>query len=156
MHTLLILLVITVIALLINFAIKPAKAKYDVVKDIIALKTQTVNLLNQVLKVDTTKLVDFHVPEIHCDGLINRVLSPDELLALYKSDPGLYTKLAICGYTRTVGMLHVFALWSSVSKSKDLKSFKYLVDCVNNIKWTDPALFADFHTTNSMLAKCII
>jgi hypothetical protein len=143
-------------ALFINFAIKPAKAKYDVVKDIITLKTQTVNLLNKVLKVDTTKLVDFHVPEIHCDGLINRVLSPEELVALYKSDPGLYAKLAMCGYTRTVGMLHVFALWSSASKSKDLKSFKYLVDCVNNLKWEDPAMFVDFHTANSMLGKCII
>lgn len=154
MHTLFILLTIIVIALLFIFV--KARRRHDVVKDIITLKTQTVNLLNKILKVDTTKLVDFHVPEIHCDGLINRVLSPEELVDLYKSDPGLYAKLAMCGYTRTVGMLHVFALWSSSSKPKDLKSFKYLVDCVNNLKWADPAMFVDFHTANSMLGKCII
>jgi hypothetical protein len=132
------------------------KAKSDILKDLTTLKTSTVNMLNKLLKVDTTKLVDFHIPDVHCDGTIDRILSPDELLKLSTSDPSMYKKLVACGYTRTVGLLHSFALWSSISKSKDIKSFNYFVDCINRIQWTDPTLFQDFHSNKSKIGKCIV
>jgi len=113
-------------------------------------------MLNKVLKVDTTKLVDFHIPDVHCDGIISRLLSPDELVKLYKENAQLYNKLVACGYTRTVGLLHAFALWSSMSKTKDMKSFKYFVDCINHIQWSDPTLFVDFHSPKSKIGKCIV
>ena len=155
MHAIVITLLIIslIIALMI---IKPIRAKNDILKDLTTLKTSTVNMLNKILKVDTSKLVDFHVPDVHCDGVIGRILSPDELLKLSSSDPSEYKKLVACGYTRTVGLLHSFALWSSMSKSKDMKSFKYFVDCVKSIQWTDPTLFQDFHSNKSKIGKCIV
>jgi len=113
-------------------------------------------MLNKVLKVDTTKLVDFHIPDVHCDGLIDHILSPEELVKLSHDNIDLYKKLVTCGYTRTVGLLHGFALWSSLSKTKDLKSFKYFIDCINHIVWDDPTLFIDFHSTKSKIGKCVV
>ncbi|AHL67596.1 ribonucleotide-diphosphate reductase subunit alpha [Chloriridovirus anopheles1] len=113
-------------------------------------------MLNKVLKVDTAKLVDFHVPDVHCDGIIDRILSPEELVKLHQSNKSLYTQLVGCGYTRTVGLLHAFALWSSMSKTKDMKSFQHFMDCVKKVEWKDPALFVDFHTPKSKIGKCII
>lgn len=135
---------------------RPVRAKANILKDLTTLKTHTVNMLNKVLKVDTTKLVNFHVPDVHCDGLIDHIMSPDELVKLFHNNPTLYNKLITCGYTRTVGLLHGFALWSSMSKTKDMKSFQYFVDCINHIEWKDPTLFVDFHSTKSKIGKCII
>ncbi len=136
--------------------LKPLKYKSSLLKDLKTLKTHTVNMLNKTLKVDTTKLVDFHIGDLsHCD-MINTILSPDELVKLSKENPSLYDKLVACGYTRTVGLLHGYALWVDLSKSKDLKSFNYFVECINKIQWKDPALFLDFHTPKSKLGKCII
>jgi len=132
------------------------KAKHSLLKDLMTLKTHTVNMLNKTLKVDTTKLVDFHVPDVHCDGILDTVLSPDELVKLSRENLDLYNKLIACGYTRTVGMLHGFALWSDLSKTKDMKSIKYFVDCINRIEWKDPTLFIDFHTPKSKIGKCIV
>lgn len=130
--------------------------KTAILKELSLLKTQTVNMLNKILKVDTTKIVDFHIPEVHCDGLINRILSPDELFKLARENAALYAKLATCGYTRTVGLLHGFALWTEMSKTKDIKSFNYFVSCINHIEWKDPAVFSGFHSPNSKLSKCIV
>jgi hypothetical protein len=136
--------------------LKPMKAKHSLLKDLMTLKTHTVNMLNKTLKVDTTKLVDFHVPDVHCDGILDTVLSPDELVKLSRENLDLYNKLIACGYTRTVGMLHGFALWSDLSKTKDMKSFQYFVDCIKRIEWKDPTLFIDFHTPKSKIGKCIV
>jgi len=155
MHQLIILLSVLLIVVLLML-LKPMKAKHSLLKDLMTLKTHTVNMLNKTLKVDTTKLVDFHVPDVHCDGILDTVLSPDELVKLSRENLDLYNKLIACGYTRTVGMLHGFALWSDLSKTKDMKSIKYFVDCINRIEWKDPTLFIDFHTPKSKIGKCIV
>lgn len=155
MHQLIIPLAILLVIVLI-YSFKPVRAKINILKDLTTLKTHTVNMLNKTLKVDTTKLIDFHIPDVHCDGIIDRVLSPEELAKLGHDDPELYNKLVACGYTRTVGLLHGFALWSDMSKTKDLKSFKYFVDCINHVTWKDPTLFIDFHSTKSKIGKCIV
>jgi hypothetical protein len=155
MHQLIILLSVLLIVVLLML-LKPMKAKHSLLKDLMTLKTHTVNMLNKTLKVDTTKLVDFHVPDVHCDGIKNTVLSPDELVKLSRENLDLYNKLIACGYTRTVGMLHGFALWSDLSKTKDMKSFQYFVDCIKRIEWKDPTLFIDFHTPKSKIGKCIV
>jgi len=152
----LLLSLVLIILFLVLMMFHPARAKRNILKDLMTLKTHTVNMLNKVLKVDTTKLVDFHVPDVHCDGLIDRILSPDELVALNHNNLNLYNKLVMCGYTRTVGLLHGLALWSSMSKTKDLKSFKYFVDCINHVEWKDPTLFVDFHSPKSKIGKCIV
>lgn len=151
-----IILLIIVLLIVLLYFLKPIRAKTSLLKDISILKTNTVNMLNKVLKVDMTKLVDFHVPDVHCNGIIDSILSPEELVKLSRENITLYNKLVTCGYTRTVGLLHSFALWSSMSKTKDMKSFKYFVDCINHIKWQDPSLFVDFHSTKSKIGKCII
>lgn len=153
MHLIIILALLLALVLLV---LRPASAKANVLRNITTLKTHTVNMLNKILKVDTTKLVDFHIQDVHCDGVIDRVLSPDELVKLSQENKSLYAKLVECGYTRTVGLLHGFALWSSMSKTKDLKSFNYFVDCVNHIEWKDPTLFVDFHSIKSKIGKCIV
>lgn len=155
MHQLIILLSVLLIVVLLML-LKPMKAKHSLLKDLMTLKTHTVNMLNKTLKVDTTKLVDFHVPDVHCDGILDTVLSPDELVKLSRENLDLYNKLIACGYTRTVGMLHGFALWSDLSKTKDMKSFQYFVDCISRIEWKDPTLFIDFHTPKSKIGKCIV
>jgi hypothetical protein len=155
MQPLIIILAILLIVVL-YYAFHPYRAKVNILQDITTLKTHTVNMLNKVLKVDTTKLVDFHIPDLHCDGIIDRILSPEELVKLSRSNATLYNKLVSCGYTRTVGLLHGFALWSSMSKTKDMKSFQYFVDCINHIEWKDPNLFVDFHSTKSKIGKCIV
>jgi len=155
MHQLIILLSVLLIVVLLML-LKPMKAKHSLLKDLMTLKTHTVNMLNKTLKVDTTKLVDFHVPDVHCDGILDTVLSPDELVKLSRENLDLYNKLIACGYTRTVGMLHGFALWSDLSKTKDMKPIKYFVDCINRIEWKDPTLFIDFHTPKSKIGKCIV
>jgi hypothetical protein len=113
-------------------------------------------MLNKVLKVDTTKLIDFHIPDVHCDGIIDRILSPDELVNMSRDNLTLYNKLVACGYTRTVGLLHSFALWSSMSKTKDMKSFQYFVDCINHIEWKDSTVFIDVHSIKSKIGKCVV
>lgn len=153
MHYLIILLLLL---LIIYLGFKPIQTKANLLNDLTTLKTHTVNLLNKILKTDTTKLIDFHIPDVHCNGLMDKILSPDELYKLSTTDLNLYKKLVLCGYTRTVGLLHGFALWSSLSKSKDLKSFQYFVDCVTKIQWSDPTLFIDFHSTKSKIGKCIV
>jgi hypothetical protein len=153
MH-LIIILVLLLLALV--FILRPARAKANILKDISTLKTHTVNMLNKILKVDTTKFLNFHIQDLHCDGIIDRILSPDELVKLFHENTSLYNKLVTCGYTRTVGLLHGFALWSSMSKTKDMKSFNYFVDCVNHIEWKDPSLFVDFHSIKSKIGKCIV
>ena len=150
----LILALLLIVVLL--YAFKPVRAKANILKDLTTLKTHTVNMLNKVLKVDTTKLIDFHVPDVHCDGIIDRILSPQELVQMSRDNLTLYNKLVACGYTRTVGLLHGFALWSSMSKTKGMKSFQYFTDCINHVKWNDPTLFVDFHSTKSKIGKCII
>jgi hypothetical protein len=152
----LILLLLLLSLLVLFFAFKPVRAKSSILKDLRLLKTHTVNMLNKVLKFDTSKLVDFHIPDVHCDGIIDRILSPEELVKLNHDNLTLYNKLIACGYTRTVGLLHSFALWSSISKSKDRKSFQYFIDCINHIEWKDPTLFVDFHTSKSKVGKCIV
>lgn len=154
MHQLIIPLVLLIVVL--YYAFKPVRAKVNILQDIITLKTHTVNMLNKVLKVDTTKLIDFHIPDVHCDGIIDRILSPEELVKLSHDNLTLYNNLVACGYTRTVGLLHGFALWSSMSKTKDMKSFQYFVDCINHVEWKDPTLFIDFHSTKSKIGKCIV
>lgn len=156
MHRLILLLLLIVIGFLVYYTLRPIRTKMNILKDLTTLKTHTVNLLNKVLKVDTTKLVDFHIPDVHCDGVIDRILSPDELVKLSHDNPDLYNKLFTCGYTRTVGLLHGFALWSSVSKTKDMKSFQYFMDCIKHIEWKDPALFVNFHSNTSIIGKCIV
>lgn len=153
MHYLIILLLLF---LILYLGFKPIQTKASLLNDLTTLKTHTVNLLNKILKTDTTKLVDFHIPDVHCNGLMDKILSPDELYKLSTTDLNLYKKLVLCGYTRTVGLLHGFALWSSLSKSKDLKSFQYFVDCVTKIQWNDPTLFIDFHSAKSKVGKCIV
>ena len=153
MHYLIILLLLF---LILYLGFKPIKTKANLLNDLTTLKTHTVNLLNKILKTDTTKLIDFHIPDVHCNGLMDKILSPDELYKLSTTDLDLYNKLVLCGYTRTVGLLHGFALWSSLSKSKDLKSFQYFVDCVTKTQWNDPTLFIDFHSTKSKIGKCIV
>lgn len=153
MHYLIILLLLL---LILYLEFKPIQTKANLLNDLTTLKTYTVNLLNKILKTDTTKLIDFHIPDVHCNGLMDKILSPDELYKLSTTDLNLYKKLVLCGYTRTVGLLHGFALWSSLSKSKDLKSFQYFVDCVTKIQWNDPTLFLDFHSTKSKIGKCIV
>jgi hypothetical protein len=153
MHYLIILLLLL---LILYLGFKPIQTKANLLNDLTTLKTHTVNLLNKILKTDTTKLIDFHIPDVHCNGLMDKILSPDELYKLSTTDLNLYKKLVLCGYTRTVGLLHGFALWSSLSKSKDLKSFQYFVDCVTKIQWNDPTLFIDFHSTKSKIGKCIV
>jgi hypothetical protein len=155
MQQLIIPLAILLIVVL-YYAFKPVRAKVNILQDITTLKTHTVNMLNKVLKVDTTKLIDFHIPDVHCDGVIDRILSPEELVKLSHDNLALYNKLVACGYTRTVGLLHGFALWSSMSKTKDMKSFQYFVDCINHVEWKDPTLFIDFHSTKSKIGKCIV
>lgn len=132
------------------------KAKFKLADDLKNLKTHTVNMLNSVLKTDMTKMVDFHLPDVHCDGMVDRIMSPDELVNTFHTDPALYNKLVACGYTRTVGLLHGFALWSSMSKSRDSKSFKYFADCVNRIDWKNPVLFVNFHSASSIIGKCVL
>ena len=153
MHSLLILLALM---LVLVFILRPARAKFNIIKDISTLKTHTINMLNKILKVDTSKLVDFHVPEVHCEGVIDRILTPDELVKLVGENKALYNELASCGYTRTVGLLHGFALWANMSKTKDMKSFRYFVDCINRVEWKDPNLFLEFHSPKSKIAKCIV
>lgn len=153
MHYLIILLLLF---LILYLGFKPIQTKANLLNDLTTLKTHTVNLLNKILKTDTTKLIDFHIPDVHCNGLMDKILSPDELYKLSTTDLNLYKKLVLCGYTRTVGLLHGFALWSSLSKSKDLKSFQYFVDCVTKIQWNDPTLFIDFHSAKSKIGKCIV
>lgn len=153
MHYLIILLLLF---LILYLGFKPIQTKANLLNDLTTLKTHTVNLLNKILKTDTTKLIDFHIPDVHCNGLMDKILSPDELYKLSTTDLDLYKKLVLCGYTRTVGLLHGFALWSSLSKSKDLKSFQYFVDCVTKTQWNDPTLFIDFHSTKSKIGKCIV
>ena len=153
MHYLIILLLLF---LILYLGFKPIQTKANLLNDLTTLKTHTVNLLNKILKTDTTKLIDFHIPDVHCNGLMDKILSPDELYKLSTTDLNLYKKLVLCGYTRTVGLLHGFALWSSLSKSKDLKSFQYFVDCFTKIQWNDPTLFIDFHSTKSKIGKCIV
>lgn len=157
MQQLVIPLFILLIAILILIfrPLKKANVEKKLIKDLITLKTSTVNMLNKVLKTDTTKLIDFHIPDIHCNGVIDNILSPDKLVKLYHDNLNLYNKLIICGYTRTVGLLHGFALWSSTSKAKDMKSFQYFVNCITSIEWKDPTLFVDFHSPNSKIGKCI-
>lgn len=150
------IIILALLLTLVFFVLRPVQAKYNILKDITTLKVHTVNMLNKILKVDTTKLVDFHIPNIHCDGIIGRILSPDELVKLYHDNLSLYNTLVHCGYTRTVGLLHSFALWSSMSKTKDMKSFKYFVDCVSHIEWNDPTLFVDFHSAKSKIGKCVV
>lgn len=147
-----VILLITILILML----RPVKAKINILRDLTTLKTHTVNMLNKVLKMDTTKLIDFHIPDVHCDGIIDRILSPEELVKLHQNNINLYNQLITCGYTRTVGLLHAFALWSSMSKAKDLKSFQYFVDCVKKVEWKDPTLFVDFHTPKSKIGKCVI
>ena len=138
------------------YVLRPVRAKVNILRDLTTLKTHTVNMLNKALKVDTTKLVDFHIPDVHCDGIIDRILSPDELVKMSHDNLALYNKLIACGYTRTVGLLHGFALWSSMSKTKDMKSFQYFVDCINHVEWKDPTLFVDFHSIKSKIGKCVV
>ena len=156
MHHFILPLVLLLVIMLLYFVLIPIKNKHTILQDLTTLKTHTVNMLNKVLKTDTTKLIDFHIPDVHCEGLIDRILSPDELVKLSHDNLDLYNKLVACGYTRTVGLLHSFALWSSISKTKDLKSFKYFVDCINAIQWKDPSLFIDFHSSKSKISKCIV
>ncbi|ABF82115.1 hypothetical protein MIV085L [Invertebrate iridescent virus 3] len=132
------------------------RTKDKLLKDLNTLKINTVNLLNQVLKTDTTKLVDFHIANVHCDGIIDRLLSPDELAQLYHKDYPLYKRLVGCGYTKTVGLLHGFALWASETKTRDVSSLKYFIDCISTLDWKEPNLFAGFHTTESKVKKCIV
>lgn len=153
--TFLLLAILLVILLFVVFG-RPLKYKVDIIKDLTTLKTHTVNMLNKVLKIDTTKLVDFHVPDVHCNGIIDRILSPEELVELSHKNLSLYNQLVTCGYTRTVGLLHGFALWSSMSKTKDLKSFQYFVECIKRVEWKDPTLFIDFHSPKSKIGKCIV
>lgn len=155
MHKISIVLLSLVIIILYVF-LKPHKNKKSILKDLTTLKTETVNKLNKILKVDTSKMVDFHVPDVHCEGIIDHVMSPEELFKLSGTDPTLYKSLVNCGYTRTVGLLHGFVLWTSLSKAKDLKSFKYFIDCINKIKWSDPTLFSDFHSSKSKISVCIV
>ena len=156
MHQLLLTILIVVLIIVFLFVFKPIRAKSNVLKDILTMKIHTVNMLNKVLKIDTTKMVNDTIPDTHCDGIISSILSPDELVKLSHQNTTLYNKLVACGYTRTVGLLHGFALWSSTSKTKDLKSLKYFIDCVNHIQWKDPSLFVNFHSTTSKIGKCII
>ena len=153
MHLIIILVLLVALTM---FVLRPIRAKANILKDISTLKTHTVNMLNKILKADTTALLDFHIQNVHCEGIIDRILSPDELVKLFHKNPNLYNKLVTCGYTRTVGLLHGFALWSSLSKTKDMKSFKYFVDCINHIEWKDPSLFVEFHSSKSKIAKCIV
>jgi hypothetical protein len=150
------IIILVLLLALVMFILRPVRAKANILKDISTLKTHTVNMLNKILKVDTTKLLNFHIQDVHCDGIIDRILSPDELVKLYNENASLYNKLVTCGYTRTVGLLHGFALWSSMSKTKDLKSFKYFVNCVERIEWKDPSLFVEFHSLKSKIGKCIV
>lgn len=152
----LILLLALLLIVVLFYVLRPVRAKVNILRDLTTLKTHTVNMLNKVLKVDTTKLIDFHIPDVHCDGIIDRILSPDELVKMSHDNLTLYNKLVACGYTRTVGLLHGFALWSSMSKTKDMKSFKYFVDCINHIEWKDPTLFIDFHSIKSKIGKCVV
>ena len=147
---------VLLLIVILYLVFKPVRAKANILQDLTTLKTHTVNMLNKVLKVDTTKLINFHIPDVHCDGIIDHIMSPDELVKLNHDNPTLYNKLISCGYTRTVGLLHGFALWSSMSKTKDMKSFQYFVDCINHIEWKDPTLFIDFHTPKSKIGKCIV
>jgi hypothetical protein len=155
MHEFIITLAVLLIVVLF-YTHRPVQSKINLIKELTTLKTHTVNMLNKVLKVDTTKLVDFHIPDVHCDGIINRIYSPEELVKLSRENKDFYDKLVACRYTRTVGLLHGFALWSSMSKTKDMKSFKYFVDCINHLEWKDPAMFEDFHSGKSKIGKCII
>jgi hypothetical protein len=137
--------------------LKPHKNKANIIKELTTLKTHTINMLNKTLGIDTSKLVDFHISsDAHCEGIVNHIMSPDELFKLSTTNPNLYKKLVECGYTRTVGLLHGFALWTSLSKAKDFKSFQYFIDCINKIVWSDPTLFLDFHSTKSKLGVCIV
>ena len=154
MHVLVIAVTLLIVGLVL-LRIHPEKTRSNLLKELTTMKTHTVNILNKILKVDTTKLVDFHIPNVHCDGLISKILTPDELVKLYQTDKDFYDKLVKCGYTRTVGLLHGFVLWTTNSKTKNIKSFKYFTDCVQKIEWKDPNLFIDFHTTKSKIGKCI-
>ena len=156
MHNFILPLTLLLLIVVLYLVFRPMKAKANILKDLTTLKTHTVNMLNKVLKVDTTKLVNFHIPDVHCDGIIDHIMSPDELVKLSHDNPTLYNKLTTCGYTRTVGLLHGFALWSSMSKTKDMKSFQYFMDCINHVEWKDPTLFIDFHSTKSKIGKCIV
>jgi hypothetical protein len=156
-HYQLMLLAVALIVSLMYWIFHPInRSKNRLIDHLTTIKTQTVNMLNTVLKTDTTKLVDYHVPDVHCDGVVDHVMSPDELLKLVQTNPTLYNKLVSCGYTRTVGLLHGLALWSSTSKTKDLSSFNYFVKCINSIEWKNPALFVNFHSPASIVGKCIM
>ncbi len=155
MHKVMTILLLIFIIILYVF-LKPRKNKINIIKELTTLKTQTVNLLNKTLKIDTSKLVDFHIPDVHCEGIIDHIMSPDELFKLSSTNPNLYKKLIECNYTKTVGLLHGFVLWTNLSKTKDMKSFQYFIDCVNKIVWSDPALFNNFHSTKSKIGICIV
>jgi hypothetical protein len=155
MHKVMTILLLIFIIILYVF-LKPRKNKINIIKELTTLKTQTVNLLNKTLKIDTSKLVDFHIPDVHCEGIIDHIMSPDELFKLSSTNPNLYKKLIECNYTKTVGLLHGFVLWTNLSKTKDMKSFQYFIDCVNKIVWSDPTLFNNFHSTKSKIGICIV
>lgn len=142
---------------LLLVAISKAKAnKYDLTEDLRRLKIHTVNALNKVLKIDTTRFLDFHIPEVHCDGLVSKILSPEELVKISVDNPPLFQKLAACGYTRVVGLVHAFVLWPSLSKSKDLASFKRFVEYAEKLDWQNPKVFVDFHSKSSVVGSKMI
>lgn len=145
-----------ILIIILYVFLKPRKNKINILKELVTLKIQTVNLLNKTLKIDTSKLVDFHIPDVHCEGIIDRIMSPDELFKLSSTNPNLYKKLVECNYTKTVGLLHGFVLWTDLSKTKDMKSFQYFIDCVNKIVWSDPTLFNNFHSIKSKIGTCIV
>ena len=156
MNQFIIIVLIVLVTVGLLYALVPIKHKMSVLKDLSTLKTHTVNMLNKVLRVDTTAIVDQLIPDTHCDGIIGKILSPDELYKLAKSNPTLYNKLVACGYTKTIGLLHGLVLWSNVSKTKDMKSFKHFVECAKHIQWKEPELFIGFHSPKSQINKCII
>lgn len=153
MIKLLIFIIIIILGLLL---LKPLYYKKKFSKDLHDLKTHTINMLNNVLKIDMTKLVDDHTGVITCDSSNLILVTPEEIFQIYTKNPSQYNNLTSCGYTRTIGMLHGFALWTSLSKKRDISSFNHFVDCLNHINWNNPDIFKDFHSGQSELSKCII
>ena len=134
----------------------PRRRRSVLDKQLNDLKRATVDIVNQTLGTDVSTLVNNHIHNIHCDDYIGKIITPDEIYKLHLKDSDLYNNLQKCGYNRMVGLIHALVLWSDKSKLKDMKSFKYFIECLTTLDWNDPELFKDFHGDSSKLAQCIL
>ena len=135
---------------------RPASKLYSFMNDFKLLKHDTINMVSKAIKANATAVIEGSIPDIHCDGLINRAMSTDEIYQLYTTDRILYNQLVACGYNKNIGLLHGLAMWSSSAKGdKNLESLAVFLECMKKKDWSDKDMFVDFHSPTSKHTRCI-